>query len=302
MSSLLHLVSGRRAWLGPRSVVGRAAVARIRPTHPRVSQEHALLRFTDGCWIARDLGSRNGTWLGAARLAPGIDHPVMPGDVFTFGDPGERWTFESGGPPVAFAVRLADRAEHGAASGFLTLPPDLEPPLVTLFRASGGWLTDVGCEPRPIRDGETVQADGPWQVHLPVVPELTTERGERVPSLTTATLELERSRDGLVRLAVRDGDLRLNLGHRRPWVLLWVLGRQLLRDAELPEHDRGWLDVADLAHRADMELTHVDVNISRARSGLAEAGIEQAADVVVARARTGQRRIGVRGDQLDLRR
>src|ERR1700690_3027654 len=53
-----------------------------------VSAQHARL-FRKGAapeWWLEDLGSSNGTWLGARRLAPGAPHAVQPGDQLRLGD------------------------------------------------------------------------------------------------------------------------------------------------------------------------------------------------------------------------
>jgi DNA-binding winged helix-turn-helix (wHTH) protein/tetratricopeptide (TPR) repeat protein len=120
----------------------------------------------------------------------------------------------------------------------------------------------------------------------------------RVPS-GLATLVLERGSGGQVRLQLDYGGHLVDLGYRRPWAVLWALAQKGLRDQELPEHERGWLELEDLAHRADMEPRQVDTYISRAREALAEAGLAQAADIVVSR--RGERRLGWPFERLCLR-
>ena len=71
MSALVSVATGRTASLVPRSLVGRSPSARVRCDSPRVSQEHAIVRWSSAGWLVRDLGSRNGTWLDADRLVVG---------------------------------------------------------------------------------------------------------------------------------------------------------------------------------------------------------------------------------------
>jgi DNA-binding winged helix-turn-helix (wHTH) protein/tetratricopeptide (TPR) repeat protein len=120
-----------------------------------------------------------------------------------------------------------------------------------------------------------------------------------VSSPIASTLIFERGAGSQVRLQLQHGERLVDLGHRRPWQVLWVLALKRQRDAALPEHEQGWLQVEDLAHRADMELRQVDTYISRARVTLAEAGLPQAADIVVSR--RGERRLGLALDRLSLR-
>src|SRR3954447_18595123 len=49
--------------------IGRDPESDIVMTAPRVSWQHGILRVDEGAWVFEDLGSRNGTFLGAERLA-----------------------------------------------------------------------------------------------------------------------------------------------------------------------------------------------------------------------------------------
>lgn len=62
-------------------LVGRSAACDLRVDDPRVSGEHLRLRWTGAVWEARDLGSKNGTFLGERRLAAGERAPVLAGDT-----------------------------------------------------------------------------------------------------------------------------------------------------------------------------------------------------------------------------
>ena len=60
---------------------------------PRISGVHATLRFDMGQLLVRDETSNNGTWIGGARIPPGVWTPVPPGAPFRIG-------------PIEFAVQL----------------------------------------------------------------------------------------------------------------------------------------------------------------------------------------------------
>ena len=47
-----------------------------------VSRRHAELRVEEDCWVLRDLGSSNGTWVNGRRV---IEAEVRPGDVVQLG-------------------------------------------------------------------------------------------------------------------------------------------------------------------------------------------------------------------------
>ncbi|MDT0305725.1 DUF1707 and FHA domain-containing protein [Streptomyces sp. DSM 44917] len=63
--------------------IGRAPGSALRLSHPSVSRHHAQLRGTGTGWLLRDLGSSNGTWVNARRVADAV--PVGPGDQVRFG-------------------------------------------------------------------------------------------------------------------------------------------------------------------------------------------------------------------------
>ena len=51
-----------------------------------LSRKHCLLeKGTDGSWTVMDLGSSNGTWLGATRLEPNHKYPILSGSLLRLG-------------------------------------------------------------------------------------------------------------------------------------------------------------------------------------------------------------------------
>jgi FHA domain len=74
--------------------VGRdGATCQILLTEPRVSGNHATLKFEAGQLLVRDETSNNGTYLNGQRISAAMWTPVAPGTALRFG-------------PVEFAVRL----------------------------------------------------------------------------------------------------------------------------------------------------------------------------------------------------
>jgi pSer/pThr/pTyr-binding forkhead associated (FHA) protein len=82
---LVGEVGGRRmSWpiSGGRLTVGRGLDNNVVIEDASVSRHHAELTREGGRLEVRDLGSRNGTWLNAARVTSG---PVAAGDELAFG-------------------------------------------------------------------------------------------------------------------------------------------------------------------------------------------------------------------------
>jgi DNA-binding NtrC family response regulator len=62
--------------------IGGAEVLVVALPDGRMSSQHARLSRLGGAWILEDLGSKNGTWLGAKRLTR---HQLVDGDAFVIG-------------------------------------------------------------------------------------------------------------------------------------------------------------------------------------------------------------------------
>ncbi len=82
----LHVLAGPAA--GRRlplraGVLGRGALSAIRIDDPSVSRSHARIDVVDGCVTVRDLGSRNGLWLGEVRVVG--PRTFTPGDELRVG-------------------------------------------------------------------------------------------------------------------------------------------------------------------------------------------------------------------------
>ncbi len=65
--------------------IGRAPDATLCISHLAVSQRHAEITYANGCYLLRDLGSRNGTFLNDNRLDPYSVLIINPGDQIRIG-------------------------------------------------------------------------------------------------------------------------------------------------------------------------------------------------------------------------
>ncbi|HEX5782121.1 MAG TPA: DUF1707 and FHA domain-containing protein [Solirubrobacteraceae bacterium] len=63
-------------------LIGRSSACQLVLADDTVSRRHAELRVEDGCWVLRDVGSSNGTWVNGRRV---IEAEVRPGDVVQLG-------------------------------------------------------------------------------------------------------------------------------------------------------------------------------------------------------------------------
>lgn len=102
-------------------VVGRSSDCDVVLRAPSVSGKHCSLRFVDGCWFVRDLGSRNGTTVNGKSCTKAR---LMPDDVVSFST--QRFVIvyqtEYEPPEDPVAARTAAATEHAddRVSGVLT--------------------------------------------------------------------------------------------------------------------------------------------------------------------------------------
>jgi FHA domain-containing protein/uncharacterized protein DUF1707 len=68
--------------VGAQLVIGRSSACQIVLGDDTVSRRHAELRFDDGRWLLRDLGSSNGTYVNGRFVT---EAEVRPGDVIHLG-------------------------------------------------------------------------------------------------------------------------------------------------------------------------------------------------------------------------
>ena len=67
---------------GGRLLLGRSPGCQLVFDDDTVSRRHAELRFAEGRWMLRDLGSVNGTWVNGRRV---VEAEVAPGDELQLG-------------------------------------------------------------------------------------------------------------------------------------------------------------------------------------------------------------------------
>jgi CO/xanthine dehydrogenase Mo-binding subunit len=68
--------------VGAHMLIGRSSACQIVLGDDTVSRRHAELRFEDGRWLLRDLGSSNGTYVNGRYVT---EAEVRPGDVIHLG-------------------------------------------------------------------------------------------------------------------------------------------------------------------------------------------------------------------------
>ncbi len=267
-----------------------------------VSSEHAMLQWSSTHWEVRDLGSRNGTFVGDARLAPGARVALAVGARLQFGRESAPWALVDAAPPRLMAVALVGGERRVGEGGYLLLP-GADAPLAAIFAdGDGRWWIEWDGETRAIEDREVVEVGGAWRLHVPAAAAGTWDAAADVVLVSQLRLRFSYRRDEeYIELVAWAGERRIDLQARATHYPLLLLARRRIADqrAGAPEAEQGWLRQDELLTMLRMKEDHLGVYIHRARAQLARAGVVDAASLVERRPGTRLLRIGVGAIELE---
>lgn len=297
--------TGERIALRSRVLFGRSVACDLRVDDPRVSSEHASLGWTGAAWEVRDLGSKNGTFVGERRLASGERLHLLPGDMLALGGPrlpAPAFLLADGAPPGASARHAQTGVIRAAQAGLLVLPDDDDPQASLVEERDGSWAVETQGTARLAADRETIVVDGEaWILDLPQKTSSTAEGSISALTLSAIALRFAVSRDEeRVDITVVCPEREIDLPSRSHHYLLVTLARARLAAAEAPPAERGWLERKELCRMLATDELRLNVEVCRARKQFSALGIEGAASIVDRRVGTGRIRLGV--ERVDVRR
>lgn len=287
-----------RVTLSQRTLIGRSPDAVLTLSGQFISGEHASI-FYDEHWVLRDLGSTNGTWIDGRLLEPGEKVVLKRGSAIRFGAAESvSWILQCDRAPGVRAWELASGEAVDGSAGILALPSAGAPLATVYFDEERGWVGEgCGAEP-PLRDQQILEVAGQsYRLELPerlhsVARTAKANKGPRL--LNSSRLEFTVSRDEeTVKLELVTPSERVVLPSQVHNYLLVTLARARQKDVELPEAEQGWVYVEDLERQLDMDRTHINVQLYRARTMLGKADVVGAAGIVERRTNAGQLRFGV---------
>jgi hypothetical protein len=298
MATLKRERDGRRQLLVQDSLIGRSPDAVIRLESPRASSRHANLSWGLRGWELRDLGSRNGTSAGGARVPAGRPSLLEQGQRLVFGVDQETWILECDAPPTPAARRLGDGELVQLEDGYLSLPSADDPQVSAYEHPSLGWLIeDEDGELKGVHHEQVLSVCGqPWKLHL-VEAQSTLAVSDPGTLMGSACLRFIVSADEEnvdVELVWPEDMLELPPSVHWYIPLLLARARAADRDAgELPPRERGWVYRDDLCKQLRTTPQKLNVDIHRLRRLLSKARVSDGSSLVERRAATAQIRLGV---------
>jgi hypothetical protein len=276
--------------LGSRCKLGRNPECDLRVDNPRVSGEHASLRWVDDHWELHDLGSRNGTFVDGRRLAADERTVLARGATFILCGEGA-FRLEDDSPPVASARQVRNRQRRTAVEGLLVLP-DEEHPEVSIFEdVNGRWVAEEGDGSRLVADRGVVDAGGEvWILDLPSAVSRTITTLETTPLLPLLRFAVSRDEEHIEVTVVHGGGTTA-MPVRAHHYLLLTLARAMVEDHVASPAERGWVDREELCRMLRTDPPRLNVDVFRVRRQFAALGIH-GAGMIERRPGTGQLRLG----------
>jgi hypothetical protein len=301
MGIMKRMDTGLTLPLGHHTRIGRSSDADIRIVDKRISSEHAAISFDKGLWDVKDLGSRNGTVLDGRRLEAGKRVPLKVGAALRFGSFDAHWVLESDGPPDVVAIETDGEKRMEGEHGLLKWPSGA---VLLTENGTDYYLESEGARSRVI-DRQIVKIEGAsWRISIPPSPD---EEGRTITAdgillSTDVTLQFQVSPDEeSVRVSIAADGVKKELRARSFDYMLLALARARIADgktADLAADEQGWVYADELASDLGMDVSHINVDIYRARRRFADAGVQGADEMVERRPQTRALRLGCRRVEL----
>lgn len=290
--------------MGSRCLLGRHGGCDVRVDDARVSSEHASIHWTGRGWELRDLGSRNGTFVGGRRLAAGERVLLAEGTSFTLGStsPSLELTLADGRGPTASARHVESGRTRTASGGLLLLGDDESPKVSLVALAGGAWSLEAADAVREAKDREIIVVGSEaWQLDLPASTLATEEEPRGAPGVTRFELRFAVSQDEeYVKVTVIDGARAISLPPRAFHYLLLTLARARMSDEGASPAERGWVDREELCRMLATDEYKLNVDVCRARKQLESSVASGGARIIERRAGSGKLRLGV--DAVEIKR
>jgi hypothetical protein len=298
MGLIRHSDSGAICALDGEHIVGRSPRAALQLDSSYVSAQHASLRWHGDGWHLKDLGSKNGTFVGDVQVKPGQSHRLDRGSTITFGGATEKWELVDDNGPQAAVMSLSNEADGRLVQGSILALPSSELPLATVYSGAGGSWTLEGMDASsPLVNGQEFEAGGQrWRFFCPSSrAQAATTDWPELKGLSGARLIFRVSLDEeYVELHAARGSETIDLGSREHNYLLLFLARKHMEDAVsgVPPSSCGWVYQDEVLNALGVSAERLNVDVFRIRGQFVALVGRDGSAIVERRPKTKQLRIG----------
>ncbi|WP_233838076.1 FHA domain-containing protein [Paraburkholderia sp. ZP32-5] len=238
---------------------------------PYVSRMHAHIRWSGGRWELHDHSS-NGTLVSGTLVRDGERVVLRQGDLIHFSKASAaHWRVGELSDPADMLWPLCEPAKPILLDTVHLLPGDATPAVTVLRSADGDWLCDDTPAMRVLRDGdEIVSGHLAWRLVLAHGPRSTLamrEPSELSGQLQQIDFTVSRDEEH-VRAVLHTRGGTVDLGERAHHYCIVTLARRRCADAQAgyDTASQGWVDLEALARMLGTDVSHVNVQIHRARA------------------------------------
>jgi len=247
---------------------------------PYISKLHAAIEWTGSHWCLKSLGL-NGTWINGSLLNQSDSRDLNLQDDIRFAEPGDPgFTVTDLTPPCDMLWPLGQAADQFtpiALSRYHLLPDTQDPELALFFDESTQfWYSEtLNQEPesqRKILDGDQLTFGGSdWQFMQVQIYGPTEAKSSH--HLNDYQFIFHLSQDEETTQLELQHQQTLDFGLRTHHYLLLQLARHRAEDAVrgLDSENQGWVYADQLAAELGLDITHINIQIFRARKQLADS-------------------------------
>lgn len=250
-----------------------------------ISNIHAVVKWTGEHWYICDLG-RNGTWLDNQKLPTGKNTPLKKGQTITFANQSQhKWIVESINEPQNLLLGLNENSTTKILEPY-HLIPDENTPMAALYlcQKRKQWVLDKyntttsnydDNNEKILSTNDTIEfGQYQWQVILNQEQQQTIDLTNNETNVSYCNFLFNVSLDEEhTELSLQYQDKKIALGERSHHYLLLYLTRVKNEHANkgIDEHNQGWITNEQLAKDLGIDITHINIQIFRARKQIVEA-------------------------------
>lgn len=265
--------------------------------NPFISSLHATIRWNGEKWVLFD-HSRNGTYWNGNRLDFGSSREIKQGDFIAFqAQAGHVWEMESAAPPRPLLI-----SQNLGKTPIALLKhnyfPNKRNPQVKIHHLDGArWQWEKAGKKRIITHNDLVFLDGEkWRLYLPYIVKETLPLYRSIPLSSSDFIfhfDVSRNEEHCM-LYVEATGQKWDLGERVHHYLLVTLARKRIEDQHLglDIESQGWLDVSLACMMLRLDLSHLNIQIFRAKQQFKKSFPRQGFDHSLIERRRGEIRLG----------
>jgi hypothetical protein len=250
---------------------------------PEISKIHAVIEWNSQSWEIRDLG-RNGTWLDQQKLPAAKNIQLRTGQIINFSNQkNNSWKVENTDAPANLLLGLNNCSITEQLSHYHLLPNSTAPIAAIFFcDTRGEWILESNTDDY-INDScnETIIShnshiaigDYKWKLFLNAEQQPTLDIIDQQSSIDQVAFHFDVSLDEEhTQLKLGHQYETIDLGERSHHYLLLHLARLKAEHANqgVDNKSQGWINNEQLAKELGIDVSHINIQIFRARKQIAD--------------------------------